>query len=69
MDSCSARRTLPDLLTATTDAIDGENLDIDRLELLRRVNDGRLQPEDELKAVDYLLSGIIGLADQVRMHL
>ena len=68
MDSHEAPRTLTELLTAAGDCIDGENLNIDRLEILRRVNDNWLQPEAERKAVDYLLSGIIGLADQLRMH-
>jgi hypothetical protein len=64
-----APRTLPELLLAAGDAIDGENLDIDRLETLRRVNQNWLQPQDEARAVDYLLGNLIGLVDQLRMHL
>jgi hypothetical protein len=62
-------RTLPELLTAAGDAIDGENLDIERLEELRRINHSWLQTEEERRSVDYLLGNVIGLVDQIRMHL
>ena len=62
-------RTLPELLLAAGDAIDGENLDVTRLEERRRVNQGWLQTEEEARAVDYLLGNLIGLVDQARMYL